>query len=356
MNFYRLLPILKKHKIIFSLIAVLLGGLLAFLFLFKANQQPIYSKDNGLNILLLGAAGGEHAGADLTDTIFFVNINPEKNQVVLVSIPRDLYSADLNGKINAAYVLGQGKREGGGLILAKSVVSKIIGEQIDYVVKIDFAGFIKAINLVGGVDLEIDNTFDDFGYPVAGRENDLCGLKEEEIEKLSTPSAKPWEVFPCRFEHLHFEKGKPRMNGETALKFVRSRNAEGDEGTDFARSRRQQKVIFTLKEKLFAVETLFNPLKLATLYKIILTSLETDVPISHWDDFVGLAQKMKNTKVRNAILDYGNRQKGTPGLLINPPVYEYEAWVLIPRRGEDDFSEIQEYVKCQIESDNCPIE
>lgn len=297
----------------------------------------IEKHDSRINLLLLGTAGGEHEGPDLTDTIIFLALDPEKNEVVLTSIPRDLYLGDLKGKINTAYILGSEKRKGGGLILARAAVSKITGQPVDYALKIDFAGFTRAVDLVGGIDIDVENAFDDFEYPIASRENDACGKSQEEVQSLATSSAKPRELFPCRFERLHFDAGPQKMNGETALKFVRSRNAEGDEGTDFARSRRQQKVMVAFKNKLLTAETFLNPLKIISLYKILAANIDSDIQMSKLDDFIRLAQKMKEAKIKNTALE---------NFLVNPPLWEYGgAWILIPRTGQDNFLEIQEFLR-----------
>lgn len=307
----------------------------------------IEKHDDRINFLLLGVAGGEHEGPQLTDTLLFASLDPDKNEVVLVSVPRDLYLGDLKGKINTAYILGEEKKKGGGLILAKAAVAKIINQQIDYALKIDFAGFTKAVDLVGGIDVDVQNSFDDWEYPIMTRENDLCGKSQEEAQSLATSSAKPQEIFPCRFERLHFDKGPQKMNGETALKFVRSRNAEGEEGTDFARSRRQQKVMVAFKDKLFTAETFLNPFKIISLYKVLAANIDSDIQMSKLDDFIRLAKKMKEARIKNAVLE---------SLLVNPPLWEYGgAWILIPRTGEDNFTEIQKYVRCEIETGNCPI-
>lgn len=326
--------------------ALLLLSFFILVFLLLKNGLPLNQR---VNLLLLGTPGGRHEGSQLTDTIIFTSVHPRKNEIVLISIPRDLYIKERAGKINAVYTEG-------GLELAKSTVAKVLGQPIDYAVRIDFQGFTRAVDLVGGLTIEIENTFADQGYPIEGRENDLCGVKEEDAQKLATSSSKLWEVFPCRFEYVHFERGVRHMDGETTLKFVRSRNAEGVEGTDFARGRRQQKVIVALKNALLTPSTILNPLKVIALYNIAATHIETDIALSKFDNIARLVQKMRNPKVRSVVLDYGDRQRGTAGLLVNPNIESYGAWVLIPRKGEDNFSEVKQYVACIIESENCNVE
>src|SRR5581483_7229733 len=91
-----------------------------------------------------------------------------------------------NYKINAAYAIGlndkdypnklqQFKGPTGGGNLARYVASQVIGEPIDYFVGIDFSGFKKTIDALGGVDVNVETAFDDPEYPNEGHETDLCG-------------------------------------------------------------------------------------------------------------------------------------------------------------------------------------
>lgn len=325
-----------------------------FQLLFNREIQ-LKKTDSNVNILLLGTGGGKHQGPDLTDTIIFVSINPIKNKAILVSIPRDLWVPDLKAKINSAYAFGNSKKKSYGLILAKSVVAKLLNQPIDYAIRIDFSGFVEAVDLVGGLDINVERTFDDFEYPIEGRQDDLCG-HEEDLKALATASSQ-LEAFPCRYAHIHFDKGMQYMNGKTALQFVRSRHAEGDEGTDFARNKRQEKALIAFKDKVFKLETLINPVKVFGLYSTLKESIDTNIKEEEIDDFVRLTQGMKNASIQSVMLDYGDEKQKKPGLLVNPPIsQEYlNQWVLIPRIGNGDFSEIQKYIECEIKLGNCPI-
>lgn len=82
------------------------------------------AKGGRINILALGIGGASHEGPNLTDTIIFASIDPDKKEVTFVSIPRDLWVPTLDSKINKAYSDGEDEKKGGGLILAKAAVSK----------------------------------------------------------------------------------------------------------------------------------------------------------------------------------------------------------------------------------------
>lgn len=147
------------------------------------------------------------------------------------------------------------------------------------------------------------------------------------------------------------------MDGKSALEFVRSRHAKGEEGSDFARSKRQTKVITVFKDKIFSVDTLFNPGKIISLYDVLQTSIDTNIKQDEFDDFIRLAEKMKKGKIESAVLDTGDASKKREGLLAIPEsIADYDLqWVVVPRAGNGDFSEIQEYVDCEINVGNCTI-
>ncbi|MEK7061025.1 MAG: LCP family protein, partial [Patescibacteria group bacterium] len=279
--------------------------------------------------------------------------------VALVSIPRDLWVPDLepaNKKINATYAYGEEKRKGGGLLLAKAVVEKIFNQPVDYILRIDFKGFVKAIDMIGGVDVNVERSLEDLEYPISGKETDTCGFKGSEFEKRATSSA-IFEAFPCRYERLAFQQGMQHMDGENALKFVRSRHAKGIEGTDFARTKRQEIVIEAFKQKVFSVNTLLNPVRLMNLYDVFQDSLHTNIQQNEYDDFVRLAQKMKDAQTNSVVFSYTDPYSGQQGILINPldsEAYDNQ-WVLIPRAGNGNFSEIQKYVDCEIRIGDCSI-
>jgi polyisoprenyl-teichoic acid--peptidoglycan teichoic acid transferase len=352
-----LLFILSLFGIVF-LAAIILGAKyfpMLYQLLFQ-KEITLKQTDARVNILLLGIGGGKHDGPNLTDTIIFASIDPKNQKVTLVSVPRDLWVSDLGAKINTAYAFGENRKKGGGLVLTKAITEKVVGQDVDYGFRIDFNGFIKAVDMIGGIDVPVDRSFDDPEYPITGKENDLCDHTEEDLEMLATASSQ-LEAFPCRYEALHFDEGMQHMDGETALKFVRSRHATGAEGTDFARSKRQEKVITAFKDKLLSAQTLLNPVKLIQLYGVVKDSIDTDIKEEEFDDFFKLFQKMEKAKLQSIVLDYGDENTSQPGLLLNPPISdEFKGqWVIIPRVGNGNYREIHDHVSCVIERETCQI-
>lgn len=271
------------------------------------------------NILLMGMGGEGHEGADLTDSMLVASLALDKHEVALISLPRDMWVPSLKAKINTAYHYGNEKRAGGGRDLAKSAVAEMLGIPIHYVVVVDFQGFVKAIDAVGGIDVTVDRTFDDYKYPIPG------------LETAEPESA--------RYEHLHFEAGPLHLDGQTALKFARSRHAEGDEGTDFARSARQAKIIQAFRAKLLSSATLLNKDALSALKQSVTSSLDTDIGEIEQAAFAKyvMTLNMDSDKKTLDLTDYVVNPKNTK---------DYGgAWVLVP---SPSLEKLHEYVQTEL--------
>lgn len=346
-----------------------------FQYVLSKTSNPLKSTDDRVNVLLLGNSGGKHDGPELTDSMIVASYHLKSNKVTLISMPRDLWVNEISGKVNSVFEIGEQRPEGG-LKFTEDKLSNILGIPIHYGVRLDFDGFAKAIDLVEGVDVEVPRAFDDFNYPIAGREDDLCGLTEKEIDltedklnqidpdgKLSLKPGKQKLLvdttdkiateaadFACRFEHIQFEKGKEHMNGVTALKFVRSRMGSNGEGSDFARSRRQQLVLQSFREKALSIETLFNVQKISGLFSTFGESIETDIEKERFLDFYGLVKKQSG--ITSIVLgDLGNGKSvfkvGAPG--------KYGGYVLVPPDDvaqSDLYKSVQELVKQKLTEDS----
>lgn len=358
---------------VLSAVAIFLTTLSGSSTIVKLNPfiNPLKSTDNRVNVLFLGIAGGTHAGASLTDTIMVASYNLKTNQLYLFSIPRDLWLPELRSKANAIYQIGLSQNDGLGL--AKTVIGNVLGIPIHYSLRVDFRGFVQAIDALGGIEVDVARSFDDYQYPVQGKENDLCGMEEKEIDfseeeakklniatgkrkifitpdgKIATDSAdedKGAKYFSCRYEHISFEQGKMKMSGAVALKFVRSRHGTNSEGSDFARSARQEKVIEAIRNKVLSADTLFNPSKIGEFISTLGKSIDTDISTKEAIEFYKLSNKLEETY--SFTIDdspkIGLLPEGRTSLLIQPLAKDYGgAYVLISQ--DDDFSIIHNYVK-----------
>lgn len=224
-------------------------------FLYSVTYTLLPKLQQNVAILVLGKGGEGHTAPNLTDTIMLVNLSLESKKITMLSLPRDLWIPAIRAKLNTAYHYG-------GFEMASESVYYMTGIKPNFYVVIDFSLFKDLINSIGGVSVDVINSFVDEKYPIAGLENDLCGGDK---------------LYRCRYETIQFIKGLQLMDGETALKFVRSRNAKGDEGTDLAREARQQKVIEAVKNKLLSNEVLGKPKVVQKLYEVALTHIETNI-------------------------------------------------------------------------------
>jgi len=306
----------------------LLKGPSAIISFTQDPSDTLRSTNDRTNILLLGMGGEGHEGALLTDSMMVVSYHHSDKSISIISLPRDLWIDSLKTKINATYYYGEQKQAGGGLILAKSAISEITGLPIHYGFAINFEGFKEAVDLVGGVDVDVKHTFDDYKYPIPGMED-----------------AYPEEL---RYEHLHFDAGLTHMDGDRALKFVRSRHAEGDEGTDFARSQRQQLIILAFKDKLVSTRTLLNPQRINELLGLYQVYIDTDILDNEYVPLAKIALTADKEKINTINLTTGDPENNELGILEVPKdkrPYQNQ-WVLIAR--DNNWNALKLYIEEQL--------
>jgi len=230
--------------------------------------------DGRTNILILGmdkrSTENHNVSSVLTDTMMVVSIDEKGEKPVVISIPRDLWVPETQSKINAVYALS-----GKDINLTKKAVEVVVGMPIHYYVLVGFDAFKDSVDAVGGINIVVDETFDDYLYPIEGMENAIP-------ESL-------------RYEYLHFDAGSQTMDGETTLKYARSRHStNANEQGDFARARRQQKVAVAIKDKATSADTLLNPTKIKDLYDSYSKNIVTDITLS---DALVFYQKYKDLEI-----------------------------------------------------------
>ncbi|OGC38250.1 hypothetical protein A2V54_03340 [candidate division WWE3 bacterium RBG_19FT_COMBO_53_11] len=334
----------RKRLIIWLAILLILGGglfafyrtpfvqsILAPISFFARLAQPVKltEVDGRVNALILGLDSRTDSFQGLTDTILVGSVSVAEGQPALISIPRDFWVTLPcgNNKINVAYNCGGGAYQANTRFdqekaanFAKTKIEGILGIKIPYWVVVDFEGFKEIINTLEGVKVCVERTFDDYSYPVPGREN---------AHPLSS-----------RYEHLHFEAGCQVMSGETALKYARSRNGTNGEGSDFARALRQQKVILGVKDKILSLNLLLNPGKLSKLYQDITNAVRTNASFGEIRKALEIAGKLGDlSQVKSLVVDPAS------GLVYHPAnsAPYGGAYVLIPKVG--NYSKIQAAVR-----------
>lgn len=210
--------------------------------------------DGRINFLLLGVGGEKHEGAQLTDTIILASLQLNPLKAAMISIPRDfLIFVDGYGyrKINSLNALKEMEEEGEGPAFLSQILARTLNIPIHYYAKIDFNGVKNFVDEIGGVDIYVENSFTDYLYPT--------------------------EDF--LYQTVKFEKGWQNMDGDTLLKYVRSRHGNNGESGDFARGKRQQNAITAIKNKVLNKDTWLNPKTIYSLMQTyednITTNLET---------------------------------------------------------------------------------
>lgn len=288
--------------------------------LFIDGGAPLKTSDNKVNILLLGMAGGAHDGSDLTDTIIVASFDVQKRTLALLSVPRDIWSDALKDKINSAYHYGEAKKDGGGIVLARAIMEDVTGLPIHYVITLDFTQFEGIIDVLGGIDVNVTTAFTDTEYPIEGKENDECDGDPK---------------YMCRYETIQFLQGVQHMDGKTALKYVRSRHAEGNEGTDFARGRRQQDVISALKQKIMTLKPWLHPTIASQLLQAADTATDTDMTLGEQLTIGKMAMRLSG-EIKKISIDH---------LLYVPPTWMYGRYVLIP---QEEYEAVHVYIKQEL--------
>jgi len=295
------------------------------------SSPDLDSTDGRMNILILGIdqrKQGNVVTSTLTDTLLVASISLNEGKVTMISLPRDLWvesELGISGKINSVYAQYDKQNQ---KILGskgtKKTIEDVLGIPIHYYVTVNFEMFKQVIDTLGGIEVEVDNTFTDSRYPIEGMEN--------------APNISD------RYETVTFTKGIEKMNGERALKYVRSRYGDSGEGTDFARSLRQQKVIVAVRNKITKTSTLIDLPKIKELFNIYEKEVDTNINLDDLGSFYSLYQKIDFSDFKKVVLDDRSSAE-TGGLLYAPEdtTPYYGAYVLIPRTG--DYTQIHAFVK-----------
>lgn len=310
----------------------------------NVSASNLKETDGRTNVLIMGLDKRDAGTVSsvLTDTLMVASIGRVESDVVLISLPRDLWVKNPNGgfsKINEVYGYANRDPEA-----TRQVVENVLGIPIHYYIVIDFDIFKETIDTLGGIDINVEGGFSDYEYPIENKETDRCGKTQEEIDKMILEELPMLKIVPCRYETITFQAGTQKMNGETALKYARSRHATGTEGTDFARAKRQQNVITAAKSKALSLNTLFNPVKLKELYDTYSKNVQTNIDLPTMQSFYLLSQQVSFNDIKSIVLDDRSSAE-VGGLLYSPTdttLYGGK-WVLIPRAG--DFSQLHAYVQ-----------
>ncbi|MFA6509648.1 MAG: LCP family protein [Candidatus Peribacteraceae bacterium] len=274
--------------------------------------------ENGFtNFLLLGKGDDDHDGFDLTDTMMVASVDPKTKSVVMLSIPRDLYvkSAVMGeGRINLLYrdykaslIRRQDMEKAEAAQLAlKELLNEVGGKlhvQLHHAVMVNFSGFVDVVDALGGIDVEVPYDIVDREYP-----------------------GPDWT-----YQTFEIHAGPTHLDGETALKYARSRHTT----SDFGRSARQQQIIQALGERAKTVGIVKSPRKILALLRILSANVETTMNGQELLGAAKMGERLERSRVismqlndRNGLYT-GLAEAG--GFLYTPPREDFGgAAVLLP--------------------------
>ncbi|MCI3276127.1 LCP family protein [Streptomyces cylindrosporus] len=238
----------------------------------SASASPLPT--GSLNILVLGsdsrsgkenkALGGGSSSGARSDTAMVVHIDAGRKKATIVSIPRDTLvtrpscplksggstAVAYNAMFNSAYSVG-------GPVCAVKTVESITNVRMDHYIEIDFAGFAKLVNALGGVTVTTDEDIDDDD------------------------------------SHLHLKAGTHHLTGKQALALARTRHGIGD-GSDLGRIGLQQKLVKALLEQMASTNLLTDPAKLYEVAQAVTSSLTTDTGLDSISELVGLGRSLES--------------------------------------------------------------
>jgi len=231
---------------------------------------PDWDKKEKVNILLLGIdPRPDDTDPPRSDTIIVVHVDPANETVATMSIPRDLL-VEIPGfgedKINAAYPLGEANSDsipGGGPALVAETIEANFGIPIHYFATVDFDGFRKIVDTIGGVVLDVPAPVKDDQYPTED-----YGLTR-----------------------VYFPTGLQKMDGEQALEYARTRHSDND----IARGDRQQQVLQAIREQAISLNLISNA---SELISEVGDSVRTDLNFNQMLALANLGRKIGQDNIQ----------------------------------------------------------
>ncbi len=264
-----------------------------------SGEEAVPMPQRQVTILLLGTdERSDDPEPPRTDTMMMLTLDLENRTAGMISLPRDLWvpipGYDITTKINTAYAIGEKRNyPGGGPQLAKDTVSSFVGRPVESYIRVNFNGFVRFVDLIGGIDIFVPETLHDEHYPTAD-----YGI-----------------------ETFHMEAGQQHLDGAVALKYVRTRNTD----SDYGRAARQQQVIQAVMDKVLQADMIPTLIaKLPQLSATMRDSVSTDISLTAAVEIAQYVRQNSFREVRHLVLDdrYGAESYSDDG-----------AWILLPDRS-----------------------
>ncbi|PJE58227.1 MAG: hypothetical protein COU81_01870 [Candidatus Portnoybacteria bacterium CG10_big_fil_rev_8_21_14_0_10_36_7] len=261
------------------------------------------------NILILGIAGPGNSAPNLTDTIILASLDKKHKTSSLISFPRDLWvkipGKQYSTKLNSLYQMDMNN-----LSIIKSAIENISGQKINNYLRVNLSTTQEIIEKIGGATIDVKTDIYDSGYP--GPNNS--------------------------YETLSLKKGVQKLDGATAIKYMRTRNQDND----FERSARQQQVIKAVAEKVLSLNPVWHFITYFNILNTLHDNLYTDLSIfdlkNLWSavyniDPSNLATYTLNNTDQENLLKVSSRDLG-----------ENTASIVIPKAGENDYTEFHSFI------------
>jgi polyisoprenyl-teichoic acid--peptidoglycan teichoic acid transferase len=258
-----------------------------------------------LNVLLIGMdrRPGESAVAR-TDTLIIATVDPTRPYVGMLSLPRDLWVVLPDGsenRINTPHFFAEAEVAGSGPMAAVNTVASNFGLTLNKYVRIDFAGFVRIIDSVGGITVEVEHPIVDYQYP----------------------------TYDYGIQTISFEPGLQHMDGERALQFARTRHSS----SDFDRAARQQLVIAAFVKRLLEPDAW--P-RFPALFTAVATSVDTNLSPADMVSALPTLLLVGPDKIERRVVEGNLVQPFTTsgGASVQLPVWEAINPVLLEMFGE----------------------
>lgn len=279
--------------------------------IFHLEQSPLPGESQGrTNILLLGKANEKTAGQKLTDTIMVASFDFTRKKIALLSLPRDLYveipDTHTFTKLNALYQYDMDQEKNAETV--KKAVSNITGLPIHAFATLDYDGFVRIVDQVGGISVFVERDLFDPHYPGPN----------------------------YSYETFQIDAGWRDLDGATALKYVRERHAD-PEG-DFGRAKRQQAVLSAIKNKAFSTTTFLDPRTIFGIMETLGSHIRTDLSLENISSLLALANTFDTHAIETVVVDAWK-----PESLLrvsHVQVGPVAMFILLPRTG--NWNEIRE--------------
>jgi LCP family protein required for cell wall assembly len=251
-----------------------------------APTLPPWDGKERLNVVLVGSDARPGDTSFNTDTLIVVSVEPKTGEVAMFQVPRDMvdvpvpanarrvWGSTYGGKINSWFTQNRkradlwpgGSDQARGMNALKALLGELYGLDIRYFALVNFTGFQKVVNAMGGVQVNVQIPVAESKYPQPGG----------------------------ALKRIYIPAGPQHMTGGEALIYARSRHR----ATDFDRGRRQQRVLLSLREQMNPQAIIAN---LPELVDALKDSVKTDIKPKDLPKLLSLASSVDTKNIRSFV-------------------------------------------------------